>query len=182
MDKKTARKLKEAKICELKKYICSIPEIKTETYTDEETDASVRLDNFISASMNPRSLIQRLTVKDGFGATMFKKIFHSPLSASLQNEVKYSLHKNRRKLAQTDYMLITTYNCFETSVIRRFLPTLATGRVGLDADLTALVTVLNTNIPIVIKYNWHIQEIVILFEVDKWRGNFVDGQFVGNML
>ena len=182
MDAKQLRKFKADKLVQLKKEITAIPEIKSESRTFEEEDASARLDAFIATVMNPLSLVQRLTVKDGFGQTMFKKIFHSPLSSSLKNEVKYSLHKNRRKMFKTDFMLVTTYNCFDTSAIKKFLPTLETGCVGFDADFSILMTVLNFNIPIVIKYNWHLQEITLLFEVDKWRGNFINGQFVGNRL
>lgn len=182
MDAKQLRKYKTDKLVQLKKEIAAIPEIKSESRTFEEEDASVRLDTFIATAMNPLSLVQRLTVKDGFGQTMFKKIFHSPLSSSLKNDVKHSLHKNRRKILKTDYMLVTTYSCFDTSAIKSFLPTLKTGCVGFDADFSVLMTVLNLNIPIVIKYNWHMQEITLLFEVDKWRGNFVNGQFYGNRL
>jgi hypothetical protein len=41
------------------------------------------------------------------------------------------------------------------------------------------MTVLNSNIPFLKYYNyWHMQEITPQFEVDKWRGNLVNGQFV----
>jgi hypothetical protein len=182
MDAKQLRKFKVDKIAQLKREILAIPEIKPETRRSEEEDAAACLDAFVSASMNPLSLIQRLTVKDGFGSTIFKKVFHSTLSKSLKNDVSYSLHKNRKKILSTDYLLVTTYKCFDTTETKRFLPTLQSGCVGFDTDLSLLMTVLNENIPIVIKYNWHTQETSLLFEVDKWRGHFVNGCFVGNRL
>lgn len=184
MDKKQLRRYKNDQIVHLKIMVDQIPVAKTESglLSFEEQESSARLNAFVEAAMNPESLVERLQIKDGLISSIFKKNFHVPLATSLQNKVSYSLIKNRRKIGKSDLVFITTYHCYDISSIKPFLPVLDGGRVGLDSDFTPLFTVVSSEVPFVIKYNWHEQEITLRFDVDKWRGNFVNGQFVGNSI
>ncbi len=182
MDAKQLRRFKADQIATYKTWISQMPEIKSEYSTEEAEDTSVRLNQLVTAAMNPDSLIEKLTVKDVMLTSIFKRVFHTPLSTNLQNKVTYSLLKNRRKISTADFTLVTTYHCFDGSAIKKFLPTIEAGTVGFDSDYSLLITMVNWEGPFIVKYNWHQQEITLQFDVDKWRGNIVNGQFVGNMI
>lgn len=182
MDKKQLRRFKADQIAQFKTIIDQIPDLKSESgeLSFEEHESSARLNAITEAHMNPESLVASIKVQDGLISSIFKKNFHTPLKNNLRNKVTYSLIKNRRKQSKSNFILTTTYHCYDVSAIKKFLPVLDIGRVGFDSDFSVLITTANYEDPLVIKYNWHEQEITLRFDVDKWRGNFVDGQFVGN--